>query len=69
MPARPKADPRPVYAWRCFTCGLVLSAWAPTERHVDGEHGHGRIECLFDLKGDRHGVSETTVAREVARGR
>ena len=48
--ARPR--PEPVEApcrWRCFTCGLVSTAYKPAERHADAER-HRRI--IFDLSGD-----------------
>jgi uncharacterized C2H2 Zn-finger protein len=36
---------RPSYRWRCHSCGEVFTAWATVQRHVDEDHGHGRIEC------------------------
>jgi hypothetical protein len=34
--------------WRCHRCGATFSAWAPAERHANGEHGGGRVELLLD---------------------
>jgi len=32
--------------YRCHACGHETKAWAPMERHVDAEHGGGRIEII-----------------------
>lgn len=42
-------DPRPKY--RCPVCGFDSRYFAAAERHVDGEHGGGRIELLYETKG------------------
>jgi hypothetical protein len=34
--------------WRCYRCKELFSAYATVERHVDREHGGGRIECVID---------------------
>jgi hypothetical protein len=36
--------------WLCVPCGQRFDKWASVERHIDKEHGGGRIQFL--LPGD-----------------
>lgn len=52
IPRRTRKVPElpPVRRWRCVGtrgCGAVLTSWAGAERHVDEEHGGGRLEVVF----------------------
>jgi len=35
------------YPYRCHPCGAVLGSYLAAEKHLDREHGHGRLEAVY----------------------